>query len=176
MMHESSPVDRMTGRENKRQVIRFLLVGCSSVAVDLACYLLLVAAFDVATTWSKGASYVVGMTVGFVGNKYWTFGSARRSASEPVTYVVLYAVTLAVNIGVNAAVLSITGGWKLPAFLVATGVTTVLNFLGMRLFTFRRGIQDRLRKQSIASATASGAVSAPHLAAERTTSQTLARG
>ena len=95
----------MTGRENKRQVIRFLLVGCSSVAVDLACYLLLVAAFDVATTWSKGASYVVGMTVGFVGNKYWTFGSARRSASEPVTYVVLYAVTLAVNIGVNAAVL-----------------------------------------------------------------------
>ena len=34
---------------------------------------------------------------------------------------------------------------KRIAFLLATGVTTVLNFVGMRLFTFRQGIAERMQ-------------------------------
>ena len=173
-MQESNAGERLSAQENKRQIVRFLVVGLVSVAVDLACYMFLGTILFFATSVAKGISYLAGMAVGFVGNKYWTFGSARRSASEPVTYVVLYVVTLAVNIGVNSAVLSITGGWTVPAFLLATGVTTVLNFLGMRLITFRDGIQDRLRAQRGAHSP-SHAVPAPHLAAELTSSRKFAR-
>lgn len=173
-MHESLPAQRISALENQRQVLRFLVVGGTSVAVDLASYVALLATLSLSASLAKGLSYLLGMAVGFAGNKYWTFGSARRSASEPFTYAVLYAVTLAVNIGVNAAVLSISGGWKLPAFLVATGVTTVLNFLGMRLVTFRHGIQDRLRQQ--AGATAPHSPGAPHAPAELASSSNLARG
>ncbi|MEX2114111.1 MAG: GtrA family protein [Pirellulales bacterium] len=175
-MDQSAPINRMSARENKRQIVRFLIVGALSVAVDLACYMLFAATLFFATSLAKGLSYIVGMAVGFVGNKYWTFGSARRAADEPVTYVALYTVTLAVNIGVNAAVLSVTGGWTLPAFLVATGVTTVLNFLGMRLVTFRHGIQDRLREHGAAEPPSLSAVPAPHRTADRTSPRTLARG
>jgi putative flippase GtrA len=173
-MQEIGTGKRLSVQENKRQIVRFLVVGFVSVGVDLACYMFLGTILFFATSLAKGISYIAGMAVGFVGNKYWTFGSARRNASEPVTYVVLYVVTLAVNIGVNSAVLGFTG-WKAPAFLLATAVTTVLNFLGMRLITFREGIQDRLRVQH-AQQSASRAVPAPHLATELNSAHKLARG
>lgn len=142
-------------RETITQLRRFLLIGLSSVAVDLSAYALFTHWLHLPTAPSKGVSYVLGMIVGFVGNKLWTFRSARRSAAEPITYVVLYAVTLAVNIGVNEGILA-AGRALLEApadrvqklvaafaALTATGITTILNFLGMRLVTFRAGIDER---------------------------------
>ena len=70
--------------------------------------------------------------------------SAQRSATEPAAYLALYAVTLAVNVACHRGVLALAGDRAaVAAFLVATGVTTVLNFVGMKLVTFRRGIQAR---------------------------------
>jgi putative flippase GtrA len=129
-------------------VVRFAVIGGASVATDLAVYALLVSSLDPAP--AKGVSYLSGMLVGFVGNKFWSFKSARRTASEPITYVLLYAVTLAVNVLGNGGVLALTERWGLDltvrrglAFLVATGVTTVLNYLGLRWVTFRRGVAER---------------------------------
>ena len=127
---------------------RFAVIGGASVATDLAVYALLVSWFDPAP--AKAVSYLSGMLVGFVGNKFWSFKSARRAASEPITYVLLYAVTLAVNVLVNGWVLAVAESGSLDltvrrglAFLVATGVTTVLNYLGLRWVTFRRGVTER---------------------------------
>ncbi len=135
-------------QENRRQISRFLVIGGASVAVDLVTYMALTGPLALDTHLAKGIAYVSGMVVGFVGNKFWTFGSARRSVAEPISYALLYATTLAVNIGVNGAVLAVGGSAaKLPAFLVATGTTTVLNFLGMRWVTFRGGIDERLQAE-----------------------------
>lgn len=144
-------------RETLTQIRRFLVIGLCSVGVDLSTYVAMVRLGHVQTDLAKGISYVLGMIVGFIGNKLWTFRSSRKNAAEPITYIALYAFTLAVNIGVNRALLS-AGAALFPharepgvraiaafAALSATGVTTVLNFLGMRLVTFRAGIQDRRR-------------------------------
>jgi len=123
------------------------VIGGCSVATDLVAYHLLQNA-GLTTHVAKAISYVIGMAVGFVGNKFWTFESPRRSVWEPILYAVLYAITLAVNVAVNAAVLRWLGnGGSLLAFLTATGVTTVLNFLGLRTFTFREGIRQRREAQ-----------------------------
>lgn len=96
------------------------------------------------TMAAKAASYLAGVAVGFVLNKRWTFESARRSGPEAAAYLALYGVTLAINVVTNGAVLSYLGaGARLIAFLVATGLTTVLNYLGMRLVAFRGGVADR---------------------------------
>ncbi len=143
-------------RETAKQVRRFLVIGVLSVLLDLACYAILMRA-GLATHAAKGISYVAGMALGFAGNKLWTFESARRSAAEPITYLTLYAATLAVNVVVNGLVLALAGDWvpsrwaKAAAFLVATGVTTVLNFLGMRLVTFRMGVRQRRKRAQAAS-------------------------
>lgn len=135
-------------RETRKQLLRFLVVGSMSVAVDFAVYRVLAVAMppDVA----KGVSYLAGVVVGFFGNKWWTFESSRRSAAEPLVYLALYAVTLGVNVACNRAALAVlpalavvgSNGTGL-AFLFATGVTTILNFLGMKKITFRRGIAER---------------------------------
>jgi putative flippase GtrA len=136
----TSPPGRRDRRELGR-VARFVVIGCASVAIDLAVYRLLAGATSPHA--AKAVSYVAGMAVGFVGNKFWTFGSRRRSAAEPATYLGLYAVTLGVNVAANAGVLAVLPGETLFAFLAATGLTTVLNYLGLRLLTFRRGVAER---------------------------------
>ena len=138
-------------RETAKQIRRFIVIGVASVLTDFAVYTLLTR-LGLITSASKGISYVSGMVVGFVGNKLWTFESARHSAAEPVTYIVLYTTTLGVNVLVNSGVLALSSGW-LPqrwawglAFLVATGVTTVLNFVGMKWITFRVGVRQRRQR------------------------------
>jgi putative flippase GtrA len=135
------------GRETRKQLARFLVVGGTSVAVDFAFYALLTR-FSWHADLAKAVSYLAGVIVGFCGNKWWTFESRRRSATEPISYLALYAVTLAVNIACNRGALAVLSeSANLWAFLFATGITTVLNFLGMKFVTFRRGVQNRCEQE-----------------------------
>jgi len=143
-------------RETAKQIRRFIVIGVLSVLTDFAVYTLLTK-LGLIPSASKGISYVSGMVVGFIGNKLWTFESARRSAAEPIIYAVLYTTTLGVNVVVNSGVLALSAG-RLPdkwawglAFLVATGVTTVLNFVGMKWITFRVGVRQRRERVEAAA-------------------------
>jgi putative flippase GtrA len=138
-------------RETRKQLARFLVVGGASVAVDLIVYAALLR-WSLDADLAKGASYLAGVVVGFFGNKWWTFESARRSVSEPVSYLALYSITLVVNVACNRGVLSLLGqSANVWAFLFATGVTTMLNFIGMKFVTFRRGVEQR-REESASRA------------------------
>lgn len=129
-----------------RQIARFLVIGGSSAAIDFGCYRLLLASLAWSPAAAKGISYLIGMALGFFGNKFWTFESRRRSISEPVLYVGWYAITLGVNISANSLLLAALGpAAQLAAFLIATALTTVLNFLGLRLIAFR-GALHRARE------------------------------
>src|SRR5580704_17199007 len=71
--------------ETARHIRRILVIGVICVLCDLTTYaLLLKAGLYVAV--AKGISYVTGTVLGFIGNKYWTFQSPRKSAAEPVVY------------------------------------------------------------------------------------------
>lgn len=121
-----------------RQILRFLVIGGSSVAIDGICYLLITTMSGISPDIAKGISYVCGMLFGFWGNKLWTFESTKRSVSEPIFYVVIYACTLGLNVGINRAVLLLAGDeFRLLGFFLATGTTTVANFVGMKFVAFR---------------------------------------
>ena len=139
----SAIAGRPEQREARLQLLRFLVIGSSAVLIDLGMYQLLTQLM-LGTSLAKGLSYLTGMAFGFIGNKFWTFRSKSKSAAEPITYLVLYSVTLVVNVGLNALLLAALGApFKIAAFLIATGTTTVMNFLGMKWFTFRHGIEQR---------------------------------
>lgn len=120
-----------------------MVVGLVCVAADLSVYTALSDGLGIRLTAAKAISYLVGVAVGFGLNKRWTFRSSRRTWSEPISYLLLYAVTLGINVVCNNFVLSLLPNWRLLAFLLATGITTVINFSGMRLVTFRKGIAER---------------------------------
>ncbi|MBR4656117.1 MAG: GtrA family protein [Oscillospiraceae bacterium] len=126
----------MRERFDLREILRFLVGGGSAVLTDFAVYQLLMsvrAGIDL----SKGVSYVLGASVGFVINKFWTFRSKRFHITEIGKYVVLYAFSALVNTGVNRLVLA-WWGIKLIAFLLATAASTVINFLGQKYIVFKQ--------------------------------------
>lgn len=138
----TSPAAR-PDRRLVRQIARFLVIGGCSAAVDFGCYTLLLGSMAVSTEVAKGIAYLTGMAFGFFGNKFWTFESRRRSITEPVLYVGWYAITLGVNIGANSLLLAAVGPRaRLFAFLAATALTTLLNFLGLRLIAFRAALRN----------------------------------
>lgn len=117
-----------------KELLRFLVGGGSAVVTDYAVYRILLAA-GMYVSAAKGISYVCGAAVGFVINKLWTFESKEFSKAEIVKYVLLYIISAAANAAVNKAIINISN-IQLLAFLCATGVSTIMNFLGQKFFVF----------------------------------------
>lgn len=118
-----------------KELLRFLVGGGSAVIVDFTVYSILVyCAVDVSV--AKAISYVAGAAIGFIINKFWTFESAKISIYEILRYIILYAFSALANTAVNAAVIWVTS-ITVFAFLCATGVSTIMNFLGQKFFVFK---------------------------------------
>lgn len=125
----------MNNKIKLKELLRFLVGGGSAVIMDYLIYqLLLKNGLD--TSLSKAISFICGSIVGFIINKLWTFESKHFSKSEVFRYVILYTITAYINTIINNLVLLIFSLETL-AFLCATGVSTVLNFLGQKYFVFR---------------------------------------
>lgn len=120
----------------KKELVRFLFGGGSAVLVDYIMYHLLMSA-GIGMDFAKMISFACGAAVGFVINKLWTFESRAFSKGEIVRYILLYSCTSFINSMVNHAVLLLLPV-ELLGFLCATGVSTVLNFLGQKYFVFRK--------------------------------------
>lgn len=118
-----------------KQILRFLVGGGSAVITDYLIYKILLST-GIQLDQAKAISFICGATVGFVINKLWTFEVKAFSTTEILRYIALYVVTATLNILVNRGVLFLFNVQVL-AFLCATGVSTVLNFIGQKFFVFR---------------------------------------
>lgn len=119
-----------------KELLRFLVGGGSAVIIDFIVYRVLVH-FGVDLSVSKAISYVAGAAVGFVLNKFWTFECKKLSITEVLRYILLYACSAVANTVVNLVVMWVTS-MTIFAFLCATGVSTIMNFLGQKFFVFRQ--------------------------------------
>ena len=120
---------------------RFLLVGASTVFIDLVFYLtFLYAGFD--TYVSKGISFSIDTIFAYFANQSFTFKNAKTGAVRFIVFTLLYLSTLLINVISNEFVLSSTAfiiNLKVSlmvSFLVATSISASLNFLGMKYMVF----------------------------------------
>ncbi len=120
--------------KTKKELKRFLVAGFSAVGTDLISYYLLLNTLD--HNFAKTISFLLGTVVAFLINKYWTFEKKEKSYKEIFQFGLLYMFTLGANVLVNKVVLDFTAIVFL-AFLVATGVSTILNFLGQKFWVFK---------------------------------------
>jgi putative flippase GtrA len=118
----------------KKELKRFLVAGFGAVGTDLFLYYIFLDYLS--SNISKGISFLVGTIVAFVINKYWTFEKHDKSFKEIILFGILYGVTLVINVLTNKLVLDYTS-IVLLSFLVATGVSTVLNFIGQKFWVFK---------------------------------------
>jgi len=121
---------------DKKEILKFLIGGGTAVIVDFLTYKIFMI-LGVERTVAKTLSFICGSIVGFIINKYWTFKSSKFEIKEILKYIVLYIVTAFINSQVNKYILLLFES-EMFAFLCATGVSTILNFLGQKFLIFKK--------------------------------------
>lgn len=122
-----------------QQLQRFLIVGFATVVIDFATYRLLLY-LDAPTAIAKALGFITGTIFAYFSNKLWTFDRAKGGAYVFFIFIVLYVTTLIINVGVNSGVIAVLGEEELFlafAFLMATGTSATLNFIGMQMIVFK---------------------------------------
>ena len=122
-----------------KQIKRFLIVGFTTVVIDFTAYRLLLY-LDSPTAIAKGLGFVAGTIFAYFSNKLSTFNRAKGGAYVFSIFIALYITTLIINVGVNSGVIAVLGEEELFlafAFLMATGTSATLNFIGMQMIVFK---------------------------------------
>lgn len=124
----------------KRELAIFLIVGASTVVVDFICYRGLIEFQVMEVDMAKATGFLVGTLFAYFANRFWTFGHKPHVPGSAWRFSALYASTLGANVLINALALRLLADVAAAiqlAFLLATGVSACLNFLGMKLLVFK---------------------------------------
>ena len=125
-------------RANWLQLAKFCAVGASGYAVNLAVYSLLVEAVGLHYLVAATCSFVVAVTSNYTWNRVWTFrGQRGHVAYQGLRFLVVSTFALGANLAILYALVRL-GLDKVPAQAVAIVLVTPLNFVGNKVWSFRK--------------------------------------
>jgi putative flippase GtrA len=124
----------------RREIVIFLIVGSLTVLLDFLTYRGLVWSQLFGVDLSKAIGFLTGTVFAYFANRFWTFGHKSHMAGSVWRFIIVYTISLGANVQINAFALT----WLVDttasvqiAFLLATGTSTIMNFLGLKLFVFK---------------------------------------
>lgn len=124
-------------KEEFRKIIKFILAGGSSTAIDFVIYIVLSKWLNV--TLAKFISMCISCTYSYCINKVWTFRVAEKTN---VKYIVKYAlcqiINIMVNVGTNTYLYNLIDN-KLISYVIATSLAMMCNYFLQRFLVFRKG-------------------------------------
>jgi len=124
-------------RHNWVQLAKFCVVGAIGYAVNLAVYGVLIHE-GVHYLLAATCSFLVAVTSNYVWNRLWTFRDRRAGvAAQGMRFLAVAVASLAANL-VVLHVLVTLGAGKLVGQAIAIVLVTPLNFVGNKLWSFKR--------------------------------------
>lgn len=124
-------------RDNWTQLAKFSVVGAVGYAINLGVYAVFLhegAHYLVAAT----CSFLVAVTSNYTWNRLWTFRDRRRGvAAQGIRFLAVSLASLGTNLLVLNLLISLGTG-KLGGQAIAIVLVTPLNFVGNKLWSFRR--------------------------------------
>jgi dolichol-phosphate mannosyltransferase len=121
------------------QLLRFAIVGASGYAVNLGVFAGAVDGAGMNHRTAAVLAFVVAVTNNFLWNRHWTFRAGDGHAGfQAARFVIVSISAFLVSLGILELLVSVAGAEALPAQAVAIACATPLNFLGNRLWSFRR--------------------------------------
>ena len=124
--------------ENWLQLVKFSLVGASGYLVNLGVYTALLRGADLHYLAAAVCSFLVAVTNNYTWNRIWTFrGQRGHFAYQGLRFLVVSLVALGANL-LCLRVLVALGAGKIVAQAIAIVLVTPLNFVGNKLWSFRR--------------------------------------
>jgi len=120
-------------------LIKFLIVGASGVVVNLIIYSVLIY-FNINYILAASLAFIFAVTNNFFWNFIWTFKGEAVHKSVKRKYFEFFAISL-FNFFINISLLRIMVEAfyvdKILAQIIAIAITSLLNFTGNYLFTFK---------------------------------------
>ena len=126
-------------RANWEQLVKFCVVGASGYVVNLVVYTLLLRGAGLHYVLAAIGSFLVAVTNNYVLNRAWTFRHERgHVVLQGLRFLVVSALALGANLLVLHALVS-AGMGEVTAQAIAIVLVTPVNFIGNKLWSFRRG-------------------------------------
>lgn len=122
----------------KSQIVRFLVVGGISTLVNYLVFLTVIHFDRSFYLFASCSGYLSGVLVGFVANKNWTFEAGDGNDKYLVKYIMIYTLSLLLSLGVLQVLVGTLGVWPELANIITIGISTVTNFVGTKLYVFRK--------------------------------------
>ena len=130
--------DALRRRGNWEQLLQFCLVGASGYVVNLAVYSLLLKGVGLHYAAAATGSFLVAATSNYTLNRHWTFRAQRgRVGVQGMRFLVVSTIVYLANLGLLSILVHL-GVDKIVAQAVAIILVTPLNFIGNKLWSFRR--------------------------------------
>lgn len=121
---------------NRKNIVRFLMVGGTSTFIDFIIYMLL--SIRIPVSLSKLFSMCCASIFSYIVNKKWTFESQEQTHFFMIVrYILAQCINIGTNVSINQIVFGICKN-KVISFILATGCAMCANYLLQRLFVFRR--------------------------------------
>ena len=125
-------------RHNWEELVRFCLVGASGYIVNLLVYYALLDGANVHYRVAATGSFLVAVTNNYIWNRLWTFRDQRgHVAFQGLRFLVVALLAYAANLLILSALI-LFGVDKVVAQAIAIVLVTPLNFIGNKLWSFRR--------------------------------------
>jgi len=125
-------------RSNWEQLGRFCVVGFAGYLVNLGVFAFLQVEVGIHYLPAAVGSFLVAVASNYTWNRLWTFRGQRGNvAYQGIRFLVVSTAALGANL-VVLYVLVDAGLGALPAQAIAIVVVTPLNFVGNKLWSFRR--------------------------------------
>jgi putative flippase GtrA len=124
---------------NWLQLVRFGLVGGVGFVVNLVVYTLCVHGIGIDYHLAAIAAWLVAVVNNFVLNRHWTFDARGGPVHfQAARFVVVSLVALGFSLLFLVLLVEAAGVAKVPAQALAVAASMPLNFLGNKLWSFRR--------------------------------------
>lgn len=136
-----------------KEFIKFAMIGTLSVGVDLVLYYIFLEVFPEKVIGlltnemiAKALSFIGGLAVTYYFNLYWTWKLKGHSHKNfMMKFILLYSGSLVLNVITNSGILYLLHEMAvfhhlpykyLIAFVVATALSGILNFVGQKFWVF----------------------------------------
>jgi len=119
------------------QLFKFGVVGASGYVLNLVVFAVLTQALGVHHIAAAVGAFGVAVTNNFAWNREWTFGARDGHAGfQAMRFFAVSLVGLALNLVILELLVSGLGAPELPAQAIAVALSTPVNFVGNKLWTF----------------------------------------
>jgi putative flippase GtrA len=125
-------------RHNWEQLAKFCAVGVSGYAVNLLVYTALLDGADLHYRTAATGSFLVAVTNNYLWNRLWTFRHRRgHFAYQGLRFLIVSLVVYAANLAILTVLVELGIG-KIVSQAIAIVLVTPFNFIGNKLWSFRR--------------------------------------